>query len=88
MVGKDVSYYSPPLDIPVRGVQGAGDAMVAGLAAELLASFTSTDTPAPDVLLKSAMAAAAASLIREGTLMATKEGYEEMLQKVYIENIT
>jgi len=80
MIGKEEVLFAPALDIPVRGVQGAGDAMVAGLAAELLVS------PAVSLhaLLKSAMAAAAASLVREGTLMCTKEGFDGMLERVRV----
>lgn len=80
MIGRDEAFYAPALDIAVRGVQGAGDSMVAGLAAEL-----SADVDAPlDVLLRSAMAAAAASLVLEGTLMGQKEDYDKMLEKVEI----
>lgn len=81
MIGRNEAYYSPALDIPVRGVQGAGDSMVAGIAALL---SESPDAPL-DKLLKFAVAAAAASLIREGTLMATKEGFDEMIKRVEVE---
>ena len=80
MIGKDELYFAPALKIPVRGVQGAGDSMVAGLAAEL-----QKNKNAPlDVLLKSAVAMAAASLIREGTLMGLREDYLDMMRKVEI----
>jgi len=80
MIGKDETYFAPALKIPVRGIQGAGDSMVAGLAAKLHKNKKASI----DVLLKSAMAMAAASLIREGTLMGHREDYLEMMKKVVI----
>ena len=80
MIGREEAFFAPVLDIPVRGVQGAGDSLVAGLAMEIAKT---PDAPL-DVLLKSAVAIAAASLIREGSQMATKEGFAEMLEKVEI----
>ena len=80
MIGKDELYFAPALKIPVRGIQGAGDSMVAGLAVAL---HRNKETSL-EVLLKSAAAMAAASLIREGTLMGLKEDYLRMLEKVTI----
>ena len=80
MIGRDEAFFSPALDITVRGVQGAGDSLVAGMAALLMESV---DAPL-DALLKHAVAAASASLIREGTLMAAKEGFDEMIERVEI----
>ena len=83
MIGKDEAFFAPAMDIPVRGVQGAGDSMVAGLAVEL-----AKDSEVPlDTLFKSAVAAAAASLILDGTLMCTREGFDEMLDKVEIRRV-
>jgi len=81
IIGRDGEYFSPALPLEVRGVQGAGDAMVAGLAALL---SEDANTPLP-LLLKHAVAAAAASLIREGTLMADKSDFDEMLDKVEVQ---
>lgn len=80
IIGKNVVYFAPTLKISVRGIQGAGDSMVAGLAAEL---HKNKDAPL-EILLKSAVAMAAASLIREGTLMGLKEDYLNMMKKVEI----
>ena len=80
IIGKEEAYFSPALDIPVRGIQGAGDSMVAGLAAEL---YKNHNAPLKD-LLRSAMACAAASLIQEGTLMAKQDDFNEMIKKVEI----
>ena len=80
MIGRDDAYFSPALDIPVRGVQGAGDSMVAGLAAELY-----RDKNAPlDILLKAAMAAAAAKLIHEGSVVGSGEDFLAMTDKVKV----
>jgi 1-phosphofructokinase len=78
MICHGKAYFAPALDIPVRGVQGAGDSMVAGLAIGLMKSET------PEQMLKSAVALAAASLIREGTLMGRAEDFREMYDKVVI----
>jgi len=76
LVTPDASYFSPALDIQPRGIQGAGDAMVAGL---ILA--TAQNLPPADTL-RYAMAAAAASIIRDGTQMCTRDGFETMLERV------
>jgi len=78
LVCENEAYFAPALDIQVRGVQGAGDSMVAGLAMGLL------NGAIPQDMLKTAVAVAAASLIREGTLMATKQDYEKMLAMVNV----
>ncbi|MCL2421119.1 MAG: hexose kinase [Defluviitaleaceae bacterium] len=87
MIGREGVVYAPAMDIPVRGVQGAGDSMVAGLALELLKLPRHKAVLPLEGLLKSAMAAAAASLIREGTLMCTKQGFDEMAAKVKVEEV-
>ncbi len=84
-------FFSPVLDIEVKGIQGAGDSMVAGIAAGIAAGITSainSDKPS-DVaeLLRFAQAAAAASLVREGTLLCTREGFEDMLTRASIQEV-
>ena len=69
-------WFAPPVSIKVRGVQGAGDSMVAAICiAEKL-------NKTPPEILRYAVAAAAASLEREGTLMCTAESFEKMLTLV------
>ena len=80
MIGREEAFFAPAMDIKVRGVQGAGDSMVAGIAAAL---YESPTTPL-DALLLYAMAAAAASLILEGTQMVTKEGFTKMMSQVQV----
>jgi len=76
LVTESAAYSLDGLELKVQGLQGAGDAMVAGLAYGL---FTSTTEPE---LLRIASAAAAATVVREGTLMCTKIDYEWYLDKL------
>jgi 1-phosphofructokinase len=82
LIGNEGAYFSPAVDIEAKGVQGAGDSMVAGIV------YALTKGLPPEEILKSAMAAAAASVSREGTLMCTKEGFEEMYKRVTVERIS
>lgn len=66
------SYYCPALDVPAKGIHGAGDAMVAGL---IYAQITAQPE---ENLLPYAVAAAAASVMQEGTQMCTKEDFDIM----------
>ncbi|MCL1788183.1 MAG: 1-phosphofructokinase family hexose kinase [Defluviitaleaceae bacterium] len=70
------AYFSPALNIPVKGVQGAGDSMVAGLIHGELCGMT-----APD-LLRFAMAAAAGSVIRDGTDLCRRGDFCAMLENL------
>jgi len=76
LVTDKLAYFCPVLDIEAKSVQGAGDAMVAGM---VYATYMGTPT---SELLPTAMAAAAASVIQDGTEMCTREGFDEMLKKV------
>ncbi|MCL2527240.1 MAG: 1-phosphofructokinase family hexose kinase [Defluviitaleaceae bacterium] len=75
LVSHGGAFFMPGLDLTVRGLQGAGDAMVAGLACGLIKNAQEP------VLLQMASAAAAASIVREGSLMCTKEDYKNFLQR-------
>jgi 1-phosphofructokinase len=77
LVTQNEAFFAPALNIPIRGLPGAGDAMVAGLVYGLTQQEKSLAT-----LLTYAMAAASASVIREGTLMCSKEGFKEMVGMV------
>ena len=76
LVTETAAYYTPALSLNVRGVQGAGDAMVAGLVYGLTHKYS------PSELLRIAAAAAAASVVRDGTLMCTKEGFHKYLARI------
>ena len=67
------TFHSPALKVQARGVAGAGDAMVAGLAFALAENFPQ------EKLLPAAMAAAAASVMLEGTQMCTRGDFENMM---------
>jgi len=73
LVSKNNAWYSPALKIQALGVQGAGDAMVAGL---LFALHNNYDVKE---YLPAAMAAASASACLEGTEMCSFEGFMDKL---------
>jgi len=76
MVTASQCFFSPGLKIDVRGVQGAGDSVVAGICAAMLR----TDDPAE--WLRSGVAAAHGSLIREGTLLCELAPYTDFLARI------
>jgi len=75
VTGSNAYYVSAPV-VTVRGVQGAGDAMVAGLVYGLTKGLREPE------LLRVATAAAAASVVLDGTLMCTGEGFNKYLREV------
>jgi 1-phosphofructokinase len=74
-------WYSRGVPIQVRGQQGAGDAMVAGLCDAFISGKP------PEQVLASGIAAAEGSLMREGTLLCTKEQYEILLPRIRVERL-
>ena len=66
-------FFCPALPVPVLGLQGAGDSMLAGM----LAAGERGLSPARS--LSFASAAAAASVMRPGTLLAQKEDFLRLL---------
>lgn len=68
------AWYSEPIHINVKGVQGAGDSMVSGFAYALDKKCTQGDQ-----LLKMAVSCAHASLELPGTQMCTMDGVERRL---------
>jgi len=93
IIGETGVYYSPPLDIPVRGVQGAGDSLVAGMALEISGINKNTLPNIPpntlplEAMLRSAVAMASASVICEGTLIGTQKDFEALRKHVKVEKI-
>ncbi|MDR1137250.1 MAG: 1-phosphofructokinase family hexose kinase [Synergistaceae bacterium] len=73
--GRECWYTSAP-DVKVRGLQGAGDSMVAGICVALEKNLTARE------MLRYGTSACGGSIMREGTLMCTKEGLEYMLARV------
>jgi len=70
------AYYMPAMDLDVRGVQGAGDSMVAGLTYGVSLGVPDAD------LLRMACAAAAATVVREGTQMCTHDGFTQFMNQL------
>lgn len=77
LASSEAAWFSKGGHPNVKGVQGAGDSMVAGLCAAL--SVGESD---PALLLRWAVAAANASLELEGSQMCDKTGFEKMLPRV------
>lgn len=74
-------WLAPGNPIPVRGAQGAGDSMVAGICAATLRGL-----PAQEVL-RWGVAAAQGSLILPGTQLCTKDGFREMLGQITVNRL-
>lgn len=81
LVTADAAYFSPGADIEVRGVQGAGDSLVAGMSYAAVRGM-----PLPEVL-RCGVAAAHASLLLDGTQMCTRAGFLEMLPRIDAEKL-
>ncbi len=73
--------YAPRVPVEVKSTVGAGDSMVAGLIAGLMAEL-----PLQEVFRKG-MACAAASVMLEGTLLPNKATYRQLLTKVAIQTM-
>lgn len=78
LVTQHGAYQAPALQVEVRGIQGAGDSLVAGMTLALMEGRTEQEA------LRYAMAAAGGSVMRDGTLMCTKEDFEQLLDQVEI----
>lgn len=70
-------------DVEVQGVQGAGDSLVAGMCAALTGKYK----PDAEALLRFAVAAAGASLMRPGTQMCLREDFCKLLKEVRIQKL-
>jgi 1-phosphofructokinase len=78
LIGAEGTFFAEAPDIPVRGTQGAGDSMVAGFLWGLAQNLGAGE------LLRCAVAAASASVVREGTLLCEGEGFTKMLKLVRV----
>lgn len=81
IVDRERAFFAPALGIEVKGFQGAGDSMVAGVCKGMAEGKDIDD------MLRYGVAAASASLIREGTLLCRKMDFERMLAKIEITEI-
>jgi len=74
LVTREKIFSSPAISVSPKGVAGAGDAMIAGLIYANAKNFSQ------EKFLPSAIAAASASVILEGTQMCSREDFEKFLQ--------
>ena len=70
------AFYAPALPVVPKGFQGSGDSMVAGICKAILEDRGIED------MLRFGIAAASASIIREGTLLCRMKDYESFLPMV------
>lgn len=75
------AYLCKPTKIDVKSTQGAGDSLVAGICGAMENGLPISE------MLRYGVAAAQGSLIREGTKLCTKEGFEHFKQIVAVEKI-
>lgn len=79
---KEEIYFCKPNSIDVKSTQGAGDSMVAGICIALQEGVSLGK------MLTYGVAVAQGSLIREGTLLCTREGFEHFKKIIKVEKIT
>jgi len=78
---KKEAWFAPPMEIEPKGFQGAGDSVVAGMCKAIRDKGELKD------LLRCGVAAASASLLREGTLLCRKSDFERLLPLVKLEPV-
>ena len=83
LIGREGAWYTRGAAIEVRGVQGAGDSMVAGFCA----GFLRGEREDGGALLRLAVAAADASLEKPGTQMCSAADVAAMLPRVHVESL-
>lgn len=81
LVSEDHIYVAEPIAVDIRGVQGAGDSMVAGFCYAIEKGMGEKE------LLRHAVACATGSLLHPGTQLCKKEDMETMLSRVRISEI-
>lgn len=81
IIDGNYAYYAHPISVEVKGTAGAGDSMVAGFCMAIREGLELKE------MLRYGVAAATASVMREGTLLCTRQGFEAMLPKVVIEKV-
>ena len=81
LVDSDNVWFASALNIEPKGFQGAGDSMIAGICKAMAKRLP------PCEMLRYGTAAAAASLIREGTLLCQKSDFELFLKDVEVKEL-
>lgn len=75
------AWYSESLKVPVKSLQGAGDSLVAGLCMAMMENADPAD------MLRAGVTCALGSLLREGTLLCTREDYDRLYPLVPVKCI-
>jgi len=78
---KDEAYICRPTELDIKGTQGAGDSLVAGICIAMEHGLPISE------MLRYGVATAQGSLIREGTQLCTKEDFEIYQKLLTIEKI-
>lgn len=81
IVDRERAYRCRPTEMKVKSTQGAGDSLVAGICMALEKGLSLPE------MLKYGVCAAQGSLIREGTLLCTKEDFEQFKAVVIVETL-
>ncbi len=81
LVSRETVLYAEPMRVEIRGIQGAGDSMVAGFCVAL-----NKELPMKE-LFAYGVAAASGSLRHPGTKLCTKEELEELFPQVCIREV-
>jgi len=81
LVSPEHAYYAKPLPVSVRGLQGAGDSMVAGICLSIV-----NGKPLHEIL-RYAVTAASASIERDGTLLCTKDSFMRLYPEAIIREV-
>lgn len=74
-------WYAPGAAVEVRGMQGAGDSLVAGLCIGRIEGWSTERT------LRTGIALAQGSLMREGTQLCTRQLFERLIDTVRAERV-
>ena len=81
LIGREGAYGCGIADVPVRGLQGAGDSMLGALLVALSRSMPDEEA------LRFSTAAAGASVMRPGTLLCEREATERLLPTIRAEKL-
>lgn len=81
LIGLDNVYVSPAMKVDIKGIQGAGDSLVAGICMAIDKGI------GEEKLLAYGVAAASGSLLHEGTLLCEKEDFDKLLPEVVVNRL-
>lgn len=81
LIGLDNVYVSPAMKVDIKGIQGAGDSLVAGICMAIDKGI------GEEKLLAYGVAAASGSLLHEGTLLCEKEDFDKLLPEVVVNKL-